>query len=376
MLNLKSLKTVTAPSNENPNPRYTLLYGNTGIGKTPIVASHELPPEGGVDTLPMVLEKIGWGKDSLLHIDLEKPSGSSFITSNSMIVQTKEAFLQFIQEYQEMLFERWLIKGVEKGMIFIKKDGKEVPLKFTEGKLTKENINEKLGMKALAGKDDATRIYITNQVERVRTTLTLEEQLEVYPFMVGVVDIYTILLDWCEFFTTDEYKKTTIGKNFKGENLVKESDSLGKWKFWRDTVMYWTFDRLGLLFPHLVLVCHTRDKLINKDGAEVYDSEDAAWSLQDINITGKLASMIASRCDTVGYMYKVKDNPTIQMSFNRVEEHATSKAKPNHMWGLKGGMDFDWNKIFVTPETAQAMIEEVKQAQLSKKQKDKEPVKK
>lgn len=93
------------------------------------------------------------------------------------------------------------------------------------------------------------------------------------------------------------------------------------------------------LAEHIILVGHLKDTNIEKKGREV--------SAKDVGLTGKIKTMLAAKCDAIGYVYRDEDddgNSMLMVTFESSDE-VLCGARSNHLKGKT--MKFDWNEIFV-----------------------------
>lgn len=71
----------------------------------------------------------------------------------------------------------------------------------------------------------------------------------------------------------------------------------------------------------IILICHVKDKTVNKAGKEV--------SSQDLYLTGKIAQIIAANSDGIGYMYRKKN----QTFINFASADDTCGSRCDHLRG-------------------------------------------
>jgi hypothetical protein len=58
--------------------------------------------------------------------------------------------------------------------------------------------------------------------------------------------------------------------------------------------------------PDIILVCHLKDKFVNKAGKEMASN--------DLNLTGRVSSIVAAQSDAIGYVYRKKNQTFINFS--------------------------------------------------------------
>lgn len=99
------------------------------------------------------------------------------------------------------------------------------------------------------------------------------------------------------------------------------------------------------LFKYLILLGHTKDKMINKQGKELSENS--------LDLSGKLERIISADADALGYVYRQK-NQTI-INFNGGGDFIV-EARPAHLRGKEiviaesdadGKITFNWDKVFI-----------------------------
>lgn len=127
------------------------------------------------------------------------------------------------------------------------------------------------------------------------------------PYDYLIIDTLTKLDEWSEIMGTYNYMNKSQGKKFnrdeKGQ-VIYHTDSrfesvheLGNgagYQHSRNQMMEW-YDKIVPLAKHVIFIAHIKDKFVeSKTGDTVEASE--------INLTGKVKSIITSRVDAVGYL--------------------------------------------------------------------------
>ena len=139
-------------------------------------------------------------------------------------------------------------------------------------------------------------IKVLKETARKIEEANKESGSPVYDFIV--LDSATVLEDLAAILATANYKKTLIGKGFTGKDVVTELPNGQGYNFLRMGFeeLYEPFTKLaGKCF---ILVVHTKDNLLNKDGKEIMTS--------DLNLTGKSKMITASRADGIAHLYRSK----------------------------------------------------------------------
>ena len=157
------------------------------------------------------------------------------------------------------------------------------------------------------------------------------------------IDNATRLEDICLGFAATLYRKTELGKNWKGDDVTTIPRGAG-YKYLRDAVKK-VIDMFKELCDEFILVGHVKDSITEKDGGEV--------SAREIDLVGKLGKIVCGMADAVGYVYR-KGNET-HISFKGGTDDTIMEARAKHIAGkdiviATGNEDGDittyWDKIY------------------------------
>ena len=133
-----------------------------------------------------------------------------------------------------------------------------------------------------------------------------------------------------------------MGKNFDGDTVVTLPNGAG-YLYIRQT-FFQVLDFIDTLAPTIILSGHIKDKVVDDKGEMVMSA--------NIDLTGKIKSLICANADAIGYMYR-KGNQTI-LSFKTSDE-VTCGARPEHLRNeeivisemINGTLTTDWSKVFI-----------------------------
>lgn len=157
------------------------------------------------------------------------------------------------------------------------------------------------------------------------------------------IDNATRLEDICLGYAATLYRKTEMGKNWKGDDVTTLPRGAG-YKYLRDAVKR-VIDMFKDLCDEFILVGHVKDSLTEKDGEEV--------NAKEIDLVGKLGKIICGMADAVGYVYR-KDNET-HISFKGGNGDTIMEARAKHIAGKDiviatgnedGSLTTYWDKIY------------------------------
>ena len=138
------------------------------------------------------------------------------------------------------------------------------------------------------------------------------------------------------------YQNTPQGKNFNDD--VRKLPNGGGYLYTREA-FFKVIDMFRKLAPTLILICHTKDTMINKEGKEL--------SEMSIDLSGKTSRLVAADADAIGYVYRQK-NQTI-MNFNGGGDFIV-EARQEHLRGKEiviaesdesNNITTHWDRIFL-----------------------------
>lgn len=163
-----------------------------------------------------------------------------------------------------------------------------------------------------------------------------------FAYTYGILDTATALEDMTLPLALQMYKNTPMGKTFTGTD-VRNLPNGGGYLYIREAYKS-VISALKPLFKYFIILGHTKDKIINKNGKELSENS--------LDLTGKLERIISADADALGYVYRNK-NQTI-INFNGGGDYIV-EARPLHLRGKEiviaesdenNNMKFFWNKIY------------------------------
>ena len=188
---------------------------------------------------------------------------------------------------------------------------------------------------------DAVKVKINNLQDLKEVAKAIKDAG--YPYKYITVDTVTALEDMIQPLAISLYQKTPMGKNFDGDTVTTLPNGAGY--LYIRQAFFQVLDFIDTLAPHIILSGHIKDKVVDDKGEMVMSA--------NIDLTGKIKSLICSQADAIGYMYR-KGNKTI-LSF-KTNEEVTCGARPEHLrneeivvteMNEKGELQFHWDKIYV-----------------------------
>lgn len=138
------------------------------------------------------------------------------------------------------------------------------------------------------------------------------------PYKYLTIDTVTALEDMVMPLAIKLYKDTSMGKNFSGDNVLTLPNGAGY--LYIRQAFFQVLDYIDTLAPHIILSGHIKDKQVDDKGEMVMAA--------NIDLTGKIKSLICAQADAIGYMFR-RGNQTI-LSFKATDE-ITCGARPDHL---------------------------------------------
>lgn len=174
-----------------------------------------------------------------------------------------------------------------------------------------------------------------------------------FPYKYVTVDTVTVLEDLVGELAVQIYRKTPMGKNFglsikDGKQVSDPKASVltlpqGAGYYYQRQAFFQVLDFIDSFAPNIILSGHLKDKMLDDQGKV---AEPA-----NIDLTGKLRTLICASGDAVGYLYR-KDNQNI-LSF-KSNDNIHCEARPEHLSGqeivisekIEGKIVTHWDKVY------------------------------
>jgi hypothetical protein len=187
---------------------------------------------------------------------------------------------------------------------------------------------------------EALKINISNLQELLDIGKAIKEKGKPYKYVT--VDTVTALEEMIMPLAVKLYKQTSMGKNFSGDSVITLPNGAGY--LYIRQAFFQVLDFIDTLAPTIILSGHIKDKVVDDKGEMVMSA--------NIDLTGKIKSLICANSDAIGYMYR-KGNQTI-LSF-KTNDEVTCGARPEHLRNeevvitemIDGVIKTSWEKVFV-----------------------------
>lgn len=140
------------------------------------------------------------------------------------------------------------------------------------------------------------------------------------PYKYITLDNASRLEEICLSYAARLYRATPMGKNYSGNDVRTLPNGSG-YMYLQQAVRK-VIDRFRDLCDNFILIGHTRDKLINKEGEEL--------SEMSLDLVGKLANIICGEADAVGYVYRKRNETHISFEGG---DNSVREARAPHLRG-------------------------------------------
>jgi hypothetical protein len=139
------------------------------------------------------------------------------------------------------------------------------------------------------------------------------------------------------------YKNTPMGRNWIGEDVTKLPNGAG-YMYLREA-MDVILNEIEQLCDTLIILGHLKGKFIEKEGKEM--------EARGLALTGKIASILCSQVDAIGYVYRDENKTLVNFA---PSESLVVGSRPDHLKNKtitliesddNGNLTIDWSKIFI-----------------------------
>ena len=188
---------------------------------------------------------------------------------------------------------------------------------------------------------DAMKVQVNDLAELKQVGQAIIDAGKPYKYIV--IDTITKLEDMCLPLALTMYRKTPMGKNFDGTNVLTLPNGAG-YLYLREAIDS-VVKYLDTLSERIIYLGHIKLKSIEKNGKEVTAS--------DLDLTGKIKSMMSADVDAIGMLYR--EGSKNILSFKTTDD-VICGARPKHLKNQevvlseideKGNVTVDWSKVFI-----------------------------
>jgi hypothetical protein len=143
-----------------------------------------------------------------------------------------------------------------------------------------------------------------------------------FPYKYITIDNATRLEEMCLSYAAQLYRATPQGKNYQGADVRTLPNGSG-YMYSRQAIRK-IIDMFRSLTETLILITHTKDKMINFEGTEINEIA--------IDLAGKIGDILCGEADAIGYVYRKKNETIISFEGG---EGTVREARANHLRGKK-----------------------------------------
>jgi hypothetical protein len=187
---------------------------------------------------------------------------------------------------------------------------------------------------------EALKVPITNLQQLLDVGKAIREAGRPYKYIT--IDTVTALEDMIHPLAIKLYKQTPMGKNFEGDTITTLPNGAGY--LYIRQAFFQVLDYVDTLADHIILSGHIKDKQVDDKGELVMSA--------NIDLTGKIKSLICANADAIGYMFR-KGTKTI-LSFKSNDE-VTCGARPDHLRNkeivvadsVNGALEVSWDEVYM-----------------------------
>jgi hypothetical protein len=199
----------------------------------------------------------------------------------------------------------------------------------------------KINVLQLARENNKTPLTILKEI--INTIRESNEKKGGYTYKFITLDTVSALEDIALELANILYRKTPMGRNWTGDDVTKLPNGAG-YQYLREA-MDVILNEIEPLCDTLIILGHLKGKFVEKEGKEMES--------RGLALTGKIASILCSQVDAIGYVYR-EDNKTL-VNFAPSEslivgsrpEHLKNKTITLIESDKDGKLTIDWSKIFI-----------------------------
>lgn len=140
------------------------------------------------------------------------------------------------------------------------------------------------------------------------------------PYKYITIDNASRLEEMCLSYAAQLYRATPMGKSYQGTDVRTLPNGSG-YLYLREAAKK-VINMFKDLCDNFILVGHTKDRMINKDGEELTEMA--------IDLVGKLGDILCGEADAIGYVYRKKNETHISFEGG---DNSVREARAPHLRG-------------------------------------------
>lgn len=175
-----------------------------------------------------------------------------------------------------------------------------------------------------------------------------EEYKKGFQYDYIIIDTLTDLEEIANPYAKKMYKSTAVGANFDGNDVVAELKMGAGYLWLRKAFIKILSSFKGMAKKCIIFIVHPKLISIDKNGVEV--------NMTDIDLTGKLKTIVAGSVDSIGLMYRDKDDSNkLMLSFTSDEGFVAKGSNIQRLDNKEflisemkdGNLVYYWDQIFI-----------------------------
>ncbi len=199
----------------------------------------------------------------------------------------------------------------------------------------------KINVIELAKKDNKSPLIVLKDI--INSIKARNQEINGYLYKRIAIDTVSALEDIVLPLANKLYKNTSQGKNWTGDDVTLLANGAGY--RWTRLALGMVINELEEICDTLIILGHIKDKMVTRGGEEMNE--------QGLDLTGKMAGILASKVDAVGFIYR-KDKQTI-VDFTATESMVCG-GRCDHLINKKvvllesdddNNITVDWSEIFL-----------------------------
>jgi hypothetical protein len=199
----------------------------------------------------------------------------------------------------------------------------------------------KINVLKLAKEQNKTPLTTLKEIINKISEANKEKGDFVYKYIT--IDTVSALEDISLELANKLYKNTPMGRNWIGEDVTKLPNGAG-YMYLREA-MDVILNEIEQLCDTLIILGHLKGKFIEKEGKEM--------EARGLALTGKIASILCSQVDAIGYVYRDENKTLVNFA---PSESLVVGSRPDHLKNKtitliesddNGNLTIDWSKIFI-----------------------------
>lgn len=199
----------------------------------------------------------------------------------------------------------------------------------------------KINVLAIAKEENKTPLTVLKSV--IKKIKEANKANGGYVYKYGAIDTITALEDLLLPLAKQLYVNTPQGKNYTGNDVTELANGSG-YRYTREAMKI-VLNELDEIFETLIILGHVKDKLVSNAGEEMNE--------RGLDLTGKLASIVASKADAIGYIYREYNETIVNFT---ADNSLVCGGRCKHLINKKvkliesdddNNITVDWSEIFI-----------------------------